>query len=150
MKVTNDITELVKADHQKVEGLFHQMEGADVVLKNSLFLQLRQELERHLTAEEEVMYPRTEALSELKEITQDSIEEHQEVRSLLEQLSSLSPAEESDWDKLILELKGCVHHHVNDEENKLLPQMKKLIREEDLVRMGHAFEHSKLGMKIAV
>lgn len=149
MKVTNDITELVKADHRRVEGIFHQMEGADLNLKNSLFLQLRQELDLHLTAEEEVMYPRTEAYAELEDLTRDSLEEHQEVRSLLEHISSLSP-EESEWNELVLELKECIQHHVEDEENKLFPEMKDLLGEEELVRLGHNFEHSKFGMKLAV
>jgi hemerythrin-like domain-containing protein len=115
--------ELLKADHQKVKGLFRQFEGAsDGREKRRIADQIFTELEVHTKIEEEIFYPTVQKMggSEEKEIVAESLEEHHVVDVLIKELKKMSTTDDH-YDAKMTVLIENVEHHIEEEETEMLP-----------------------------
>ena len=138
--MAQDAVELIKSDHRKVEQLFREFEEAGdraYKTKQRLVEQIIKELEVHATIEEETYYPAVEAKAKKdgKELVAEAIEEHHVVRILLGELST-TPAEDEAFDAKVTVLMENVRHHVEEEEEEMLPQSEEILGEEELTRLG--------------
>jgi hemerythrin superfamily protein len=138
--VAQDAVALIKADHRKVEQLFREFEEAGdraYKTKQQLVEQIIQELEVHATVEEEIYYPAVEAKARKdgKELVAEAVEEHHVVKVLLGELAGMS-AEDEAFDAKVTVLMENVRHHVEEEEEEMLPQSEKILGEEELTRLG--------------
>ena len=80
-----DALELLKQDHQKVKELFEQAEAMEEGKEQKqIFDQIKRELETHARIEESIFYPAMEKHEELKDMVLEAIEEHKQVKTLLE------------------------------------------------------------------
>jgi iron-sulfur cluster repair protein YtfE (RIC family) len=139
--------ELLKTDHQKVSELFEQLSDADNLQeKQKLFEQIRTELETHTHIEETAFYPVLEEYEELKDQVAEAYEEHQEVKTLLGDISGLT-ADAENFDDKVSELQENVEHHVDEEENEMFPQIEQLIAQTELQRIGSELELAKKEFK---
>ena len=78
-----DVTELLQQDHRTVEGLFSQYKSTQ---DDAIVEQICQELDRHATVEEEIVYPR---LAEIDpKLEQHAEEEHATAKELIAQVRS--------------------------------------------------------------
>jgi iron-sulfur cluster repair protein YtfE (RIC family) len=82
-----DALELLKQDHQKVKDLFQQAEDAEGDDLEKICEQIKTELEMHAHIEETIFYPAMEKYDDLKEMVQESREEHQEIKTLLAEMA---------------------------------------------------------------
>ena len=135
-----DAVALIKADHREVEKLFHEFEDAGdraYKTKQQLVSQIIKELEVHATIEEETYYPAVEAKAKKdgKELVAEAIEEHHVVKILLGELSTMS-AEDEAFDAKVTVLMENVRHHVEEEEEEMLPQSEEVLGKEELARLG--------------
>ena len=103
--------ELLKADHKKVKDLFQQAEAAEGSPLKKICQHIKTELETHAHIEETVFYPAMEKYDELKEMVQESREEHQEIKTQLEELIS-----DDELKSQLEALMETVEHHAEDEE----------------------------------
>src|SRR5437868_3096257 len=92
-------TAVLREDHRKVKKLFSEYEKLgkkDENEKRELFETIKQELTIHSQLEEELFYPPLAATQEeeLRELVFEAREEHQIVKTLLADLSNLTPDEE--------------------------------------------------------
>src|SRR5262245_10741245 len=112
-----DALDLLKEDHAKVADLFEQLEtvGEDQQGKKKLFQQIKTDLETHTFIEESVFYPALEKHEELRDIVNESYEEHRQVKNLLTEISELVDGSEK-FDAKCTVLKENVEHHVEEEE----------------------------------
>lgn len=138
--MAQDAVALIKADHRKVEQLFREYEQAGdraYKTKQQLVEQITSELEVHTTIEEETYYPAVEAKAKKdgKELIGEAIEEHHVVKILLGELAALPP-EDDAYDAKVTVLMENVRHHVEEEEEELLPQSQEILGEEELTRLG--------------
>jgi hemerythrin superfamily protein len=138
--MAQDAVALIKADHRKVEQLFREFEEAGdraYKTKQDLVAQIIRELEVHATLEEETYYPAVEAKARKdgKELVAEAVEEHHVVKVLLGELSSMSSQDES-FDAKVTVLMENVRHHVEEEEEELLPQSQDLLGSDELARLG--------------
>jgi general stress protein YciG/hemerythrin-like domain-containing protein len=121
-------TDMLRADHTKVSGLFHQYEANDdqVNRKESIVRQICSELDVHAKLEEELFYPAVEAKSDEggRRKVQEGIEEHRRIKKLIVQLLG-KRAHDDEYDDTVHELKQCVAHHVDEEETGVLPDAEK-------------------------
>jgi iron-sulfur cluster repair protein YtfE (RIC family) len=143
----NDAIILLKTDHAAVKKLFAQEEKlgkAGGEKKAALFNQIKAALEVHATIEEEIFYPAVkEARSEnVKDEVREGYEEHKQIKSLLAQISRITPADET-YDMKIKVLKEDVEHHVKDEEAEMFPDAKKFLRKARLLELGAKLEARK-------
>jgi hemerythrin superfamily protein len=142
-----DAIALLKADHAMVKKLFEQEEKLtkrDDQKKQEIFDQIKAALEVHATIEEEIFYPAVKkARSEhVKDEVREGYEEHKQIKSLLAQISSITPADET-YNMKIKVLKEDVEHHVKDEEGEMFPDAKKFLGESRLMELGVQLEARK-------
>ena len=132
-----DAIELLRADHQKVRDLFQDYENAqDQKAKHQIAQQVFVELETHAQLEENVFYPafRQEADQEGKQLVAESLQEHQTVKELIEELRELD-ADDEAFDAKFHQLMEDVEHHVEEEESEMFPEAEVALTEqaEDLM-----------------
>jgi hemerythrin superfamily protein len=140
MSKGQDAIGLLTADHAAVKKLFAQEETfskRDSEKKVEVFNEIAAALEVHATIEEEIFYPAVKkARSEhVKDEVREGYEEHKQIKTLLETIASITPADES-YDMKIKVLKEDVEHHVKDEEGDLFPDAKQFLSERRLVELG--------------
>jgi hemerythrin superfamily protein len=142
---------LLKDDHATVQKLFEQEQKLgkkDSDKKVELFNQIKAALEAHATIEEEIFYPAVKrARSEqVKDEVREGYEEHKQIKSLLAQISGITPADET-YDMKVKVLKEDVEHHVKDEEGEMFPDAQKFLGETRLVQLGAELEARKLQLE---
>ncbi len=145
-----DATELLMKDHENVQGLFAQFERSreDAQKKGMLFEKIKEELQMHTKVEEEIFYPAVEELpiERAKDDIEGSIQDHEEVDSLLDELQSLSP-DDADFDEKILELMDAVRSHIELEQEEVFKVARAGLGEEKLQELGREMEEFKQSMK---
>jgi len=137
-----DAFSLLKADHRKVEDLFSQLESASGQAKVRVFEQIKMELELHTHIEETIFYPALEKPKQTHELTMEAYEEHNVVKTLLQEMSrARTPNEE--WEAKAKVLQENVEHHVEEEEGELFVKAEAALSEEDLETLGEQMESEK-------
>ncbi|MDQ3133334.1 MAG: hemerythrin domain-containing protein [Acidobacteriota bacterium] len=138
-----DVFELLTNDHRKVSAIFEQLEQtSDVTTRQTLFAQVKQELDLHAYVEETLFYPKLKEAAETREIILEAYEEHQEVKDLLTEMQGLSP-DGDEWSDLLQELKESVEHHVDEEENEMFPQAREVLSASEIDQLGTQIEAAK-------
>jgi len=139
-----DAIALLKQEHATVKKLFAQEEKANGEKKAGIFDEIKAALEVHATIEEEIFYPAVKkARSEnVKDEVREGYEEHKQIKSLLAQIATITPADET-WDAKMKVLKEDVEHHVSEEEGEMFPDAKKFLHEAGLVELGTKMEARK-------
>src|SRR5262249_19591913 len=88
-------TEMLKADHDKVEELFKQVEATESTSAHKkLFNKINEELTTHAHIEEKIFYPRIKQEEETKKITLEGIEEHHQAKMFLREIPQLASGSE--------------------------------------------------------
>jgi iron-sulfur cluster repair protein YtfE (RIC family) len=141
----NAIT-LLKKDHATVKQLFVREEELtkQAASKVSVFNEIKAALQIHASIEEEIFYPAVKkARSEhVKDEVREGYEEHKQIKSLLAQISSITPADET-YDMKIKVLREDVEHHVKDEESEMFPDARKFLGDSRLTELGAELEARK-------
>lgn len=126
--------EMLEADHVKVKALFEQFEAAGdrmTKAKQQIVEDAFVELEMHTQIEEEIFYPAIKALGEKegKKLIAESIEEHQVVKNLMEDMRELDPGEEQYTAKFTVLMEN-VRHHIEEEEDEMFPMAEEELADE--------------------
>jgi hypothetical protein len=137
-----DAFNLLKADHQKVAGLFDELESADGKQKLSVFAEIKTELELHTHIEEKIFYPALEEPKETHDLTLEAYEEHDVVKRLLQELSRARSANE-EWEAKAKVLRENVEHHVEEEENELFKKASKALSRDEIETLGEQMQSEK-------
>jgi iron-sulfur cluster repair protein YtfE (RIC family) len=134
---SQDATEILKADHDRVDALFQKVKANEDGNNKDVFQKLRQELEIHTHVEEQIFYPNLleNGDEELQKIVREGLEEHGQVKTLLVEMGSMSGDDEEFKAKLQVMMEN-VEHHVQEEEGEMFPLVKDQLDEEMLVRLG--------------
>jgi len=135
--------EILKQDHQKVKGLFQEVAQADDRNKlKELFNKIDTELEIHAHIEETIFYPALEQRDELKDMVAEALEEHQEVKALLEDIEGIG-AESDEFESQLHSLMESVEEHVTEEEEEIFPKIREIFDEGQLEQLGKELESAK-------
>jgi hypothetical protein len=136
-----DALELLEQDHAKVKKLFEEAEDADEKEQRAIFTQIKTELEIHTQIEESVFYPAMQRYNELKDMVAESLEEHNKVKTLLNEMDGLSG---DDFEDKLEELIDNVEHHAEDEEeSKMFPKVRELVSAAELDKLGAQLQAAK-------
>lgn len=122
-------TALLKKDHAAVKKLFQSYEkaGERKDRKQEIFQRIKGALDRHAQVEEEIFYPAVREASEerndeeTKDLVLEAQEEHNVVKTLLEEIEGMSPSDE-EYDAKVTVLRENVEHHVGEEEGEMFPK----------------------------
>ena len=122
---SNPAVSLLKADHDKVKGLFDQFQAAKTrQAKRRIARDALTELKVHAAIEEEIFYPAVRKPIG-KEIMNEADEEHHVAKLLIAELDGMDGSE-THFDAKFHVLAENVRHHIKEEESEMLPQAKKV------------------------
>jgi iron-sulfur cluster repair protein YtfE (RIC family) len=134
---------LIKEDHRKVEAVFKKLESAEPSEFKSLLEQVAQLLLPHSKAEEQLVYPAIRAAVPAEgEDVADGVAEHHHVEQTLRELMAADP-EAPGVDGLIAAMIGEVRHHVEEEEEEILPAFAEAASNAQLGELGEEFTAAK-------
>jgi hemerythrin superfamily protein len=122
-RVTTDATELLRADHREVRGLFDDYRdlararapGSD---RRPLAEEICTLLTVHAAIEEEIFYPEARAAGVDTDLLDEAEVEHAAAKDLIAQIHDME-AGDALYDAKVLMLGEYVEHHVAEEENAL-------------------------------
>lgn len=140
-----DAFELLKKDHEKVSGIFEKLEPTTergVKTREELFVQLKQELDVHARIEETILYPVLKESKETEDITLEAYEEHNVVKQLLAELEEM-PKDDESWGAKLKVLQENVEHHVEEEEDEMFKDARKVLSQEEINDLGTRLEAAK-------
>ena len=114
-----EITTLIRLDHTPVLAAFRRYHAdSSPARKRALAANVCLALEVHAQLEEEIFYPALRAIG--TEAVEKSVQDHVQVRSLIDELRATSPAQTAH-DEIFARLIRTVLHHIAEEETVLLP-----------------------------
>jgi hemerythrin superfamily protein len=125
----NDAIVQLTEDHARVKKLFKQYEKmakdeAEASERQELAATICAELTAHATAEEEIFYPAARDAIEETDLLDEAEVEHASAKDLIAQIQASSPDDEQ-FDAKVKVLGEYVNHHVQEEEGKLFPKVRK-------------------------
>ena len=137
----NDPMRILKADHREAEKLFGKLaESEEGTERQQMVDELTTKLTAHMELEESIIYPAVrEAVGEEDE--EEAEVEHRLAREGLDKLNSM--VDVPGFGAVVEMLKGGIMHHVEEEENELLPELKDAISREEWAAMGDALAAAK-------
>ena len=123
-----DAIALLKQDHRAVEQLVNQFEDAEESEQSEIAERICSMLTVHAQIEEEILYPAAkEALAEDEEgadLVPEAEVEHASAKDLIAKIEGMTPDDES-FKATVKVLGEYVKHHVKEEENELVPALRK-------------------------
>jgi len=139
--------EMLKADHQKVKALFDQYEAAGdrkSKAKQTIVEEVFASLDVHTHLEEEIFYPAVKAQGdkEGKKLIAASMEEHQVVKTLMEDMRALDPGDEQYEAKFTV-LMESVRHHIAEEEGEMFPMAEEELADEMVALLDEMVERKQ-------
>ena len=111
-------------------------------LRESIYNDIRFELEIHASAEEAVLYPRARKIDELRALEKRSEKEHTAMRNCVRELDRFE-ANSDEWRAGVSRLRLTVEQHVRAEEGWLFPKLRELRTEVELKEWGEELELAK-------
>ena len=134
-----DVIELIEREHRQVEALFQNFRETG---NSALVSNICDELDAHAAAEEEAFYPVVrDDVPSGKKLASEAEEEHGEARQLIGRIRRTSDPDHVV--ELVNELEQLVQHHVEEEEQEMLPRARSALGEGRLIAIGSAYESAK-------
>ena len=139
-----DIVEVIKEQHRRVDKLLSQAAEKDADTAG-LLRQVAELLVPHSEAEEDFVYPAIrQKASEAGEEVQDGVAEHHQVEEMLRNLLRGEPGDPC-YDGTLAALTGELRHHVQEEEEELLPLLAEHSTADERDEMGRRFVAATTG-----
>jgi len=142
-------TTILKKDHRVVSGLFWTLQQTtNPSIRKSIFSQIQNQIEIHAAAEEEIFYPAVRNLytATAEQQVDEARHEHQQIKDLLHQIAT-TDANSFEFMSKVNELKEKVEHHVEEEENEMLPMAENQMSNDELDHLGRRIHDRKVQLK---
>ena len=134
----SDVVELILADHTELKAVFEKLKAGDAGTRGLLVPLVASMLISHSRAEESEVYPAVRDEAGDADDVEHSQEEHAGAEIHLEQLYDLDPASD-EFPSVLKDLVDAVHHHMEEEESKVLPAMRSGLSDSRRAELGEAF-----------
>lgn len=135
----DDVIGFLKAQHNLIEDMFDQvLHASDPHAREKPFVQLRQLLAVHETAEEMVVHPRVRReVDAMDSIVDARLEEEHDAKKLLSSIEKIDITSQQFIDELT-KLRDAVLDHALHEESFEFPKLQRELDAEELKRLGTA------------
>lgn len=138
--------DVITADHEKLRELFssfNELGPRAYKTKKRTADRLVRELVVHSEVEEQVLYPRVrEAVPDLADELDEDLEEHHVTEVLLAELDGME-ADDDRFDAKMQVLEELVTHHLEEEEQDLLPRVREAMSAQSLDDLGRQLQQAK-------
>ncbi|WP_131783773.1 hemerythrin domain-containing protein [Legionella gresilensis] len=130
-------------EHNKVRSLFKDLNDPShrEETQKKLFLTIRDELIRHEEMEQQIWYPQLKSNKQWNEEIRHLISEEHSAKKFIDKLNKMNDTE--NWREGLKQLQEDVEHHAHEEETKLFPQVKRIMDDEELTRIGKEMKKFK-------
>lgn len=118
----------------------------DAAMRQTLFLQLKVELEAHAAAEERYLYVPLLLTDGGLSASRHALSEHHEIEELCEQLSVRDKSSD-DWAQTMATLSHQVHHHLREEESKFFQVGGRLLGDPQKTRLAGQYQRDVVRMR---
>jgi hemerythrin superfamily protein len=144
MADTGNIVDDIITDHREFESVFTEIEsGGDPRTQPDLVEHVIAGIVRHAVAEEQYLYPAARSvLPDGDELADHELKEHAEAEEIMKAIEKAG-ADDAQYDDLVRKLIGEIRHHVEDEENDLLPKLRDACPPEQLHELSEKFQRAK-------
>jgi hemerythrin-like domain-containing protein len=137
----NDPMRILKADHREVEKLLDKLADSDEGAERaSMVDELTTKLTAHIEMEERLVYPSVKKNVGAEDEEEAEVE-HGLAREGLQKVQSM--VEMPGFGAAVEMLKGGISHHVKEEENELMPELKDALSREEWAALGDALAEAK-------
>jgi hypothetical protein len=136
----NDITSLIKEDHKPLKQLIRILKDSekhDLDERMEAFEEFAPLLVNHAKSEEQTLYVAMKKTEDFREEGFEGDVEHTLADQLLEEIKRTE--EEDLWSARVKVLAELVEHHIEEEEEEMLPEYKKETALEERVALGEMF-----------
>lgn len=144
--MSESILKTLREEHRRIERIMVQIESThDIARKKELYLLLKDELIPHMEGEEKTLYAQLIEDVRGEEAEQVAViakAEHQEIKTLLEQLDNLG-IENEKWNAIYKDIEDAIRKHVEEEETELFAEAKDDFTREELIELGDEFIEAK-------
>jgi hemerythrin superfamily protein len=136
---TDDVVELILADHREFEALFRALRNREED-RSARLGELADLLVAHAEAEEDEVYPKLERKApEEREEIEHGAEEHLDGHEALLTLLRIHDVDSDDFEEALEELVETVNHHLDEEERDVLNAARENVEDELREELGRAF-----------
>ena len=137
------IVQVLKSEHRALEDLLERLAVEENETEASeLVKQIKRELMAHSTAEDRVVYTTFEQNEEMEEDVEHARDEHSTIDEKLMAVAEADPGA-ADFKQKVQELTECLQHHVENEEEELLPKASELMDRETSRELALLFKKQK-------
>lgn len=140
-----DIFDTLIQEHREAADLLEKLAKTgsdDRQARQNLLLELSTALVSHNVAETQTLYQSLARFNEMTDSVRKHQQEHNEVNEMLATLAGMEPDDE-EWPSTLKTILEDVEHHVDDEENELFPQARKLLDPQEATDLQGRFEQEK-------
>jgi len=137
------IVQVLHTEHRAVEDLLERLAAEENETEaTELVKQIMRELMAHSTAEDRVVYSTIEQNDEMEEDIEHARDEHAGIDEKLMAVVEAQPGN-ADFKEKVRQLIECVQHHVEEEENQILPKASQFIDAETSRELALLFKKQK-------
>lgn len=136
-----DAIKLLKQQHAQTEALlgeYARLSPGAYAHKRRLFARIADELAAHAQIEEMYFYPAANS-AQTEDLLLEAAEEHLAVKRIVADLLDL-PVTDEKFDPKMKVLHDLIQHHVQEEEEQLLPRIARAVDAEALEDLGVQME----------
>jgi len=136
-----NIYDILKQEHKDVKKLFKQIIDEER-FNDSVYMQIKNALQLHMSGEEKLLYPRLENSEETRQLTLESYEEHEVGKKVMNDIDN-----SSDNDTRLAKVKvlsEAIDMHVEEEESDLFKKARKVLSSEDEHAIARQFMNEKI------
>lgn len=130
-------------EHNKVRKILTDLSHSahHAAAKNEIFDNLCHELLRHEAMEHKVWYPHFRNNIKLDKTVKHLLTEEKHAEKAIAEFNKIRT--QNEWEKKFTEFKKAIEKHANEEEDKLFPNVEKILDEELLERIGEEMQEFK-------
>jgi hemerythrin-like domain-containing protein len=146
-----DALALLKKDHDAVKKLLKDLEDTTeraVKTREEMFGRLKFALTVHEQMEEAILYPALKQHAEAKDIVLEAYEEHDVVDKVLSDLET-TPFDDESWHAKLKVMSENLHHHIEEEEQEMFEQARKVFDRDVLASLGQQMQDIKTQARAA-
>ncbi|EIM27856.1 hemerythrin domain-containing protein [Microvirga lotononidis] len=142
-----ELWQMVVADHANIEELCREVLRATGSRPNSraeLFADLRDELERHFAAQQNVLYPALSSHERTAAYLADLESKQEEILRELDRLAARPDKNSADWATDFKELTGSIRHAFTLEENGVMIVARGAFSPDELKTLWRRYERERI------
>lgn len=131
------VFDVLKREHKEIKKLFQKAEKDP-----REYAQFAEELETHVSAEEQTVYKPLEKEKQVHEMVLEGFEGHHVVSLIMQEMESQIAGSE-EWRAKFKVMSENLEHHIEEEEKQLFPAAEKAIGRERAVEMAEQYQSAE-------